>query len=100
MESVLTQDIVYQQLTNHMWESRVAQIQQERHKNQKDGVVYVADVDRDISCLQELIVQWETNLNGDQMGNLLFTEFSTTAATQLILRTKRRKEAADRDTPS
>ena len=61
MESVLTQDIVHQQLTNYMWESRVAQIQQERRKKQprlqiqKGRVVYAVDVDRDISCLQELI---------------------------------------------
>jgi hypothetical protein len=77
IESVLTQDIVYQQLTNYMWESRVAQIQQERRKKrprsqiQKGGIAYTADVDRDISCLQELITTWETNLNRDQMVYLL-----------------------------
>jgi hypothetical protein len=101
IESVLTQDIVYQQLTNYMWESMVAQIQQERRKKrprsqiQKGGIVYTADVDRDISCLQELIATWETNLNRDQMVYLLCLR--SLVLPQLILRTKRRKEAADRD---
>jgi hypothetical protein len=101
MELVLTQDIVHQQLTNYMWESRVAQIQQERRKNkprsqiQKGGVVYAADVDRDISCLQELIATWETNLNRDQMVYLLCLR--SLVLPQLILQTKKRKEAVDRD---
>src|SRR3981189_518216 len=101
IESVLTQDIVHQQLTNYMWESRVSQIQQERRKKQprsqiqKGGVVYTADVDRDISCLQELIATWETNLNRDQMLYLLCLR--SLVLPQLILQTKRRKEAADRD---
>ena len=101
IESVLTQDIVHQQLAKYMWESRVAQIQQERRKKrprsqvQKGGVVYAADVDRDISCLEELIASWESNLNRDQIVYLLCLR--SFILPQLILRTKKRKEAADRD---
>jgi len=60
IETVLAQDIVYKQLTNYMWDSRVVQIQQERRKKssrmqiQKGGIVYTSDVDCDISNLQEL----------------------------------------------
>jgi hypothetical protein len=60
MQTVLAEDVVHRQLTNYIWDSRVAQIQQERRKKssksqiQKGGVVYASDVDRDISNLQEL----------------------------------------------
>jgi hypothetical protein len=100
MESILTQDIVHNQLAKYVWELRVAQIQQKRRKKQprsqiqKGGVVYVADVDRDISCLQELIATWETNLNRDQIVYLLCLR--SLILPQLILRTKRRKERIDR----
>src|SRR5258708_39623491 len=98
IEPVLTQDIVHQQLTNYMWESRVAQIQQERRKKQprsqiqKGGVVYTADVARDISCLHELIATWETNLNHDQIVPLL--RLRSQVLPQLILQTTSRKEDA------
>jgi hypothetical protein len=100
MESVLTQDIVHSQLAKYMWESRVAQIQQDRRKKQprsqiqKGGIVYVTDVDRQISCLQELIASWETNITRDQIVYLLCLR--SLVLPQLILRTKRRKEVADR----
>ena len=71
METVLAKDIVYKQLTNYMWDSRVAQIQQERRKKssksqiQKDDIIYASDVDRDISNLQELGAKWEAGLHPD-----------------------------------
>jgi hypothetical protein len=51
MQNILAKDLVHKQLTDYMWDSRVAQIQQERRKNcprsqiQKGGVVYASDID-------------------------------------------------------
>ena len=62
IQTVLTKDLVHKQLTDYMWNSRVAQIQQERRKNrprtqiQRGGVVYAADVSQEISGLQKLNV--------------------------------------------
>ena len=60
MQTILAKDIIHKQLTDYMWNSRVAQIQEERRKKrprtqvQKGGVVYAA----------ELIVksQWDKSL--------------------------------------
>jgi hypothetical protein len=55
MQTILAKDIIHKQLTDYMWNSRVAQIQEERCKKrprtqvQKGGVVYAADIDREIS---------------------------------------------------
>ena len=100
MQTILAQDIVHKQLINYMWDSRVAQIQQERWKKsfrlqiQKGGIVYASDVDRDISNLQELGVKWETDLHSDQKVYLL--TLRTTVLLQLLLLTKKKKEEADR----
>ena len=54
-----------------MWDSRIAQIQEERQKKhprtqiQKGGIVYAADVNREISSLEELGARWEANLLAD-----------------------------------
>jgi hypothetical protein len=100
MHTVLAQDIVHKQLTNYMWDSRVAQIQQERRKKafrmqiQKGGIVYASDVDRDISNLQELGAKWEADLHPDQ--KVYGLALRTTVLPQLLLLTKKRKEEADR----
>jgi hypothetical protein len=100
MQTILAKDIVHQQLTNYMWNSRVAQIQQERRKKssrsqiQKGGIIYASDVDRDISNLQELGAKWETDLHPDQKVYLLMLR--TTVLPQLLLLTKKKKEEADR----
>jgi hypothetical protein len=99
METVLAQNIVHKQLTNYMWDFRVAQIQQKRRKKssrmqiQKGGIVYASDVDRDISNLQELGAKWEADLHPDQKVYLL--ALRTTVLPQLLLLTKKKKEEAD-----
>ena len=100
MQTILAQDIVHKQLTNYMWNSRIAQIQQERRKKssrlqiQKGGIIYASDVDRDISNLQELGAKWEADLHPDQKVYLL--ALRTTVLPQLLLLTKKKKEEADR----
>jgi hypothetical protein len=100
MQTVFAKDIVHKQLTNYIWDSRVAQIQQERRKKsfksqiQKGGIVYASDVDRDISNLQELGAKWEADLHPDQKVYLLVLR--STVLPQVILLTKKRKEEADR----
>lgn len=100
MRTVLAKDIMHKQLTNYMWDSRVAQVQQERRKRasraqiQKGGVVYAGDVDRNISNIEELGAKWEADLPEDQKIYLLVLR--TTVLPQLLVRTKKRKEAADR----
>jgi hypothetical protein len=102
MQTVLAKDIVHTQLTNYMWDSRIAQIQQERRKKssksqiQKGGIVYASDVDRDISNLQELGAKWEADLHPDQKIYLL--ALRSTVLPQVLLLTKKRKEEADRIT--
>ena len=93
MQTVLAKDLIHKQLTDYIWNSWVAQIQEERHKKrpriqvQKGGVVYSADIDRKISTGQELIVKWETNLTTDQKVYLLVLQ--STVLPQLLLRTKK-----------
>ena len=100
MQTVLAEDVVHRQLTNYVWDSRVAQIQQERRKKssksqiQKGGIVYASDVDRDISNLQELGAKWEADLHPDQKVYLL--ALRSTVLPQIVLLTKKRKEEADR----
>jgi hypothetical protein len=100
IQTVLAKDIVHNQLTNYIWDSRVAQIQQECRKKssksqiQKGGIVYAKDVDRDISNLQELGAKWEADLHPDQKVYLL--ALRTMVIPQIILVTKKRKEIADR----
>jgi hypothetical protein len=101
IESVSAQDIVQYTLNlRNIYESRVAQIQQDRRKKQprsqiqKGGIVYAADVDRNISCFLELIASWETNITRDQIAYLLCLR--SLVLPQLILRTKSREEVADR----
>ena len=99
MQTILAKDIIHKQLTDYMWNSRVAQIQEERRKKrprtqvQKGGVVYAADIDREISMGQELTVKWETNLTTDQKVYLLILR--SMVLPQLLLHTKDRKELAD-----
>src|SRR5438046_7726658 len=97
MHTVLAQDIIHKQLINYMWDSRIAQIQQERRKKssrlqiQKGGIVYASDVvGRDILNLQELGVKWEANLHPDQKIYLLVLR--PTVLPQLLLLTKKKKE--------
>ena len=65
-----------------MWNSKVAQIQQERRKKsfkvqvQKSGIIHASDVDRDISNLQELSAKWEVDFNRDQKIYLLILNHS------------------------
>jgi hypothetical protein len=100
MQTVLAQDIIHKQLTDYMWDSKVAQIQQERRKKnsrsqiQKGGIVYASDVGRDISNLQELGAKWEADLHPDQKVYLLVLR--TTVLPQLLLLTRKKKEEADR----
>jgi hypothetical protein len=100
MQTVLAKDLIHKQLTDYMWNSRVAQIQEERRKKrprtqvQKGGVVYAADIDREISTGQELTVKWETNLTTDQKVYLLVLR--SMVLPQLLLHTKDRRELADR----
>jgi len=100
MQTVLAKDIVHKQLTEYMWDSRIAQVQQERRKTrsraqvQKGGIVYAEDVDREISNLHDLGAKWETQLPPDQKVYLLVLR--STVLPQLILKTKSRKQAADR----
>ena len=58
--------------------------------------MYVSNIDRDISNLQELGAKWEVNLHPDQKVYLL--ALKTTVLPQLLLLTKKRKEEADRIT--
>jgi len=100
MQTVLAKDLVHKQLTDYMWNSRVAQIQQERRKNrprtqiQKGGVVYAADVSREISGLQKLNAQWKIDLPPDQKVYLLVLR--SMVLPQLLLKTKGLRELADR----
>jgi hypothetical protein len=101
MQTVLASNVVHTQLTQYMWDSRIAQLQQERRKHdsrrqvQKGGMVYAKDVrDRNLSALSELEAKWEADLHPDQKVYLLCLR--TTVLPQLILRTKKRKEEADR----
>ena len=100
MQNILAKDLVRKQLTDYMWDSHVAQIQQERCKNrprsqiQKDGVVYASDIDREISNLQELNAKWEADLPTDQKVYLLVLR--SMVLLQLLLKTKGLKETADR----
>jgi hypothetical protein len=77
MHTILAKDLVHNKLTDYMWDSRIAQIQKERRKKrprtqiQKEGIVYAADVDREISSLKELGAPWEANLPADQKVYLL-----------------------------
>ena len=88
MQTVLAKDLVHTRLTDYMWNSRIAQIQQERRKNrsrsqiQKGGIVYAVDVDREISNLQELGAKWEAHLPSDQKVYLLVLR--STVLPQLI----------------
>jgi len=62
---------------------------------QKGGVIYAADVPRDISRLEELMARTESNsLDADQKLYLLILR--TTVLPQLLLKTKKKKEAANR----
>jgi hypothetical protein len=100
METVLAKDILHKQLTSYMWDSKVAQVQAERRKKaartqiQKGGIVYAGDVNRDISNIDELCAKWETNLPTDEKVYLLVLR--TTVLPQLLLRTKERRQVADR----
>ena len=100
MHNVLTKDLVHNRLTDYMWDSRIAQIQEEHWKKrprtqiQKGGIVYAADVDREISGLEELGARWEANLPADQKVYLLILR--STVLPQLLLKTKELKEVADR----
>jgi hypothetical protein len=55
MQNVLAKDLIHKQLTDNMWDSHIAQIQEERHKKrlrtqiQKGRVVYAADISWEIS---------------------------------------------------
>lgn len=98
-EHILATDIVQKQLTNYMWDSRVAQVQAERRKKaartqiQKGGVVYSGDVDRTISGLDELSSAWEADLPQDTKIYLLSLRRSVLP--QLILRTKKSRQEMD-----
>lgn len=98
MQTVLADNIQMKQLTNYMWESRVAQVQQARRKSsartqiQKGGVVYAGDIDRDITTLKN--PTFEANLSTDQRIYLL--ALRSTVLPQLILRTKALREVAER----
>jgi hypothetical protein len=100
MQTVLAKDLIHKQLTDYMWDSRIAQIQEERRKKrprtqiQKGGVVYAADISREISTGQELTVRWEAGLSTDQKVYLLVLR--SMVLPQLLLQTKDRKELADR----
>jgi hypothetical protein len=100
MQTVLAKDLIHKQLTDYMWNPRVAQIQGEHRKKrprthvQKGGVVYAADIDCEISTGQELTVKWKTNLTTDQKVYLLVLR--SMVLPQLLLRTKDSKELADR----
>ena len=97
MHNVLAKDLVHNRLTDYMWDSRIAQIQEERRKKrpriqiQKGGIVYAANVDWEISSLEELGARWEANLPADQKVYLLILR--STVLPQLLLKTK---ELADR----
>ena len=97
MHTVLAKDLVHNRLTDYMWDSRIAQVQEERRKKrprtqiQKGGIVYAADVDWEISNLEELSARWEANLPADQKVYL-----RSTVLPQLLLKTKELKEVADR----
>ena len=100
MHNVLAKDLMHNRLTDYMWDSRIAQIQEEHRKKsprtqiQKGGIVYAADVDREISSLEELGARWEANLPADQKVYLLILR--STVLPQLLLKTKELKEVADR----
>ena len=100
MQNILAKDLVHKQLTDYMWDSHVAQIQQEHRKNrprsqiQKGGVVYASDIDWEISNLQELNAKWEADLPTDQKVYLLVLR--SMVLLQLLLKTKGLKETADR----
>jgi hypothetical protein len=55
-----------------MWDFQIAQIQKEHRKKrprtqiQKGGIVYAADIDREIFSLEEIGAQWESYLLADQ----------------------------------
>ena len=100
MQTVLARNVVHNQLTNYMWDSQLAQTQQERRKRrtkaqiQKGGIVYAGDVDRDISTLEELGAKWEADLHPDQKVYMLIIR--AYVLPQLLLVTRERKEDADR----
>jgi len=83
-----------------MWDSHLAQNQQKRRKRrgqtqvQKGGIVYAADVPRHISMMEEAMARSESNLDADQKLCLLILR--TSILPQLLLRTKKKKEVADR----
>jgi hypothetical protein len=84
-----------------MWNSQLAQAQQERRKRrnksqiQKGGLVYAGDVNRDISNLDEIGARWEADLHPDQKVHMLIIR--TYVLPQLLLKTKERKQVANRD---
>jgi hypothetical protein len=84
-----------------MWDSHLAHNQDQRRKRraqtqiQKGGVVYAADVPRDISTMEEAMARTESSLlDPDQKLHLLILRKSILP--QLLLKTKERKEVANR----
>jgi len=99
MQTVLAQNVIHKQLTNYIWDSGIAQIQQERQKKNSRSqipkkIVYTSDVDKDISNLQKLGAKWETDLHPNQKVYLLVLR--TTILPQLLLLTKKKKEETNR----
>jgi hypothetical protein len=99
MYNVLVKDLVHNRLTDYMWDLQIAQIQEEHWKKcprtqiQKRGIVYAADIDREISSLEELGAWWEANCPADQKVYLLILQ--SIILPQLLLKTKELKEVAD-----
>jgi len=84
-----------------MSDSHLAQNQERRRKRraqtqiQKGGIIYAADVPRDISRMEEEMARTESNsLDADQKLYLL--NLRTTILPQLLLETKKKKETVNR----
>jgi len=92
---------LHKKLTTYVYDSHIVKSQQQCRDNrrqsqvQKGGIVYTRDVDHDIAGAADRILAWQPeNLDEDQ--KLYRLKLSYYVLPQLIVRTRARREAANR----